>query len=123
MEADTSSPSAETPPVATPISGVASGAMPPVQFGRIQLDIGNSVLPAAKLNPTPSSKDGLSEEAELQIRSLGCDLIQIAGKLLKLPQVSRFLSYWSTRSQGAFLRWPWQLAACSSSASTTPSPW
>ena len=57
-------------------------------YGHIRLDISNSVLPLDKLSPTPSAKDGLSEEIEMQIRSLGCDLIQIAGKLLKLPQVS-----------------------------------
>ena len=57
------------------------------QFGRILLDISNSVLPRDKLVETPSSKDGLPTESELQIRSLACDLLQIAGKLLKIPQV------------------------------------
>ena len=57
------------------------------QFGRIILDISNSVLPDDKLMSTPSSKDGLPTESELQIRSLACDLVQIAGKLLKIPQV------------------------------------
>ena len=57
------------------------------QFGRILLDISNSVLPRDKLGETPSSKDGLPTESELQIRSLACDLLQIAGKLLKIPQV------------------------------------
>ena len=57
------------------------------QFGRILLDISNSVLPRDKLAETPSSKDGLPTESELQIRSLACDLLQIAGKLLKIPQV------------------------------------
>ena len=57
-------------------------------YGHIRLDISNSVLPLDKLSPTPSAKDGLSEEIEMQIRSMGCDLIQIAGKLLKLPQVA-----------------------------------
>ena len=63
-------------------------------FRRIVLDISNSVLPRDKLAETPSSKDGLPTESELQIRSLACDLLQIAGKLLKIPQV-RFvvLSY------------------------------
>ena len=65
-----------------------SSSDPPTEFSRIQLDISNSVLPLSRLTPTPSSRDGLTEEAELQLRSLGCDLIQLAGKLLKLPQVS-----------------------------------
>ena len=57
------------------------------QYGHIRLDISNSVLPLDKLSPTPSAKDGLSEEEEMQIRSLGSELIQLAGKLLRLPQV------------------------------------
>ena len=57
-------------------------------FGHIRLDISNSVLPLDKLSPTPSGKDGLSEEVEMQIRSLGCEVIQLSGKLLRLPQVS-----------------------------------
>ena len=63
-------------------------------FGHIRLDISNSVLPLDKLSPTPSAKDGLSDEVEMQIRSLGCELIQLAGKLLRLPQVSHgFLTF------------------------------
>ena len=57
------------------------------QYGHIRLDISNSVLPLDKLSSTPSSKDGLSEEMEMQIRSYGTELIQLAGKLLRLPQV------------------------------------
>ena len=57
------------------------------QFGHIKLDISNSVLPFEKLASTPSTNDGLSDDVEIQIRSLGCELIQLAGKLLKLPQV------------------------------------
>ena len=57
------------------------------QFGHIKLDISNSVLPFEKVASTPSTNDGLSDDIEIQIRSLGCELIQLAGKLLKLPQV------------------------------------
>ena len=65
------------------------------QFGHIKLDISNSVLPYAKLVTTPSSNDGIPEDTEHQIRSLGCELIQLAGKLLKLPQVRihKFIVY------------------------------
>merc|ERR550539_1845385 len=62
--------------------------IPKDQFGHIKLDISNSVLPYEKLNQTPSSNDGLPVDVEIQIRSLGCELIQLAGKLLKLPQVA-----------------------------------
>ena len=58
------------------------------QFGHIVLDISNSVLPLERLSVTPSSLDGLKEQDEFGLRSLGCDYIQIAGKLLRLPQVS-----------------------------------
>ena len=69
-------------------------------FGHIRLDISNSVLPLEKLSATPSNKDGLNEEIEMQIRSLGCEMIQLAGKLLKLPQVrmwkkSLFIVVWT----------------------------
>ena len=69
-------------------------------FGHIRLDISNSVLPLEKLSATPSNKDGLNEEIEMQIRSLGCEMIQLAGKLLKLPQVrmkekSLFVFVWT----------------------------
>ena len=62
-------------------------SLTPSNWCCILLDISNSVLPRDKLAETPSSKDGLPTESELQIRSLACDLLQIAGKLLKIPQV------------------------------------
>lgn len=57
-------------------------------FGRVLLNISNSVLPLEKLSPTPSSLDSMSQEVETDLRNLGCNLIQTAGKLLKLPQVA-----------------------------------
>ena len=79
-------------PVPSPASAAGPAAeVPRPQFGKIRLDIWNSVLPRDKLCPTPSQKDGLSEELETQIRSLGCELIQLAGKLLRLPQVQRII--------------------------------
>ena len=84
----TSASSSSVQPVASATQAASGSSVPAQEYGRIVLDISNSVLPLSRLSPTPSSKDGLSEEAELQLRSLGCDLIQVAGKLLKLPQVS-----------------------------------
>ena len=75
-----------TNPSVVPCS-VNSNMIAKEQFGHIKLDIGNSVLPFEKLASTPSTNDGLSDDVEIQIRSLGCELIQLAGKLLKLPQV------------------------------------
>ena len=61
---------------------------PEEKFGAVVLTISNSVLPMEKLSPTPSSRDGMSQAVEDDLRNLGCDLIQTAGKLLKLPQVA-----------------------------------
>lgn len=58
-------------------------------FGKIILTLENAILSVEKLeNPTVSQEDGLSREIELDLRILGCELIQTAGILLKLPQVS-----------------------------------
>ena len=58
------------------------------KWGDVMLTISNSVLPLEKLSPTPSSLDSMSQVVEDDLRNLGCNLIQTAGKLLKLPQVA-----------------------------------
>ena len=58
-------------------------------YGKIILTLENAILPSEKLNAsTVSEEDGLSQEIEIDLRILGCELIQTAGILLKLPQVS-----------------------------------
>ncbi|XP_066997668.1 cyclin-L1 isoform X1 [Anabrus simplex] len=57
-------------------------------YGRIVLTLKNCLLPEEKLSPTPSQTDGLDKETETDLRVLGCELIQTAGILLKLPQVA-----------------------------------
>lgn len=57
-------------------------------YGKIVLTLKNCLLPEEKLMPTPSQLDGLDLETETDLRILGCELIQTAGILLKLPQVS-----------------------------------
>lgn len=58
-------------------------------YGKIVLTLENALLPVEKLEThTVSQKDGLAEETEMDLRILGCELIQTAGILLKLPQVS-----------------------------------
>lgn len=54
----------------------------PQQFGKIILTLENCLLSDNKLQ-----QDGLDKETETNLRILGCELIQIAGILLKLPQV------------------------------------
>lgn len=58
-------------------------------YGKILLTLQNCLLPDDKLNTTPSSLDGLDSETETDLRILGCELIQTAGILLKLPQVKQ----------------------------------
>ncbi|XP_039961654.1 cyclin-L1 [Bactrocera neohumeralis] len=60
----------------------------PRLFNKIVLTLENSLIPEAKLNATPSHVDGLDPETEKDLRILGCELIQTAGILLKLPQVA-----------------------------------
>lgn len=60
----------------------------PRLFNKIVITLENSLIPEEKLNATPSHVDGLDPETEKDLRILGCELIQTAGILLKLPQVA-----------------------------------
>ncbi|KAJ3149041.1 hypothetical protein HDU89_004043 [Geranomyces variabilis] len=53
-----------------------------------KLSLQNSVLTLAQLECTPSADDGLPAALEQELRALGCELIQSAGSLLRLPQVA-----------------------------------
>uniref|UniRef100_A0A1L8DX27 Putative cdk9 kinase-activating protein cyclin t n=1 Tax=Nyssomyia neivai TaxID=330878 RepID=A0A1L8DX27_9DIPT len=57
-------------------------------YGQIVISLENCLLPEGKLEQTPSHLDGLDRETEFDLRILGCELIQTAGILLKLPQVA-----------------------------------
>ncbi|BES88186.1 Cyclin, N-terminal domain [Nesidiocoris tenuis] len=57
-------------------------------YGKVELSLNNVLLPEEKLVNTPSRQDGMSVELETDLRILGCELIQTAGILLKLPQVA-----------------------------------
>ncbi|XP_064641851.1 cyclin-L1-like [Lineus longissimus] len=57
-------------------------------FSKVVLTLDNVLVPPDKLYPTPSMIDGLDAEIEIDLRILGCELIQTAGILLKLPQVA-----------------------------------
>lgn len=56
---------------------------------KVLLTLSNVLLPKEKLTSTPSMTDGLDFETEVNLRIVGCEWIQTAGILLKLPQVSR----------------------------------
>ena len=65
------------------------GATLPRDFSRVVLTLENVLIPDEKLSVTPSMLDGLDKEVEQDLRVLGCEMIQTAGILLKLPQVSQ----------------------------------
>lgn len=54
---------------------------------KVLLTLSNVLLPKEKLTSTPSMIDGLDFETEVDLRIVGCEWIQTAGMLLKLPQV------------------------------------
>ncbi|CAF1189165.1 unnamed protein product [Rotaria sordida] len=60
------------------------------EFGHIVLTLSNVLLPPEKLypNPTPSTIEGLPWDVEYDLRLIGCELIQTACLLLKLPQTA-----------------------------------
>ena len=56
-------------------------------FSKVVITLHNVLVPSEKLSVTPSMLDGLEKETETDLRVLGCELIQTAGILLKVPQV------------------------------------
>lgn len=56
-------------------------------YSQVYLTIDNSIVPEERLSPTPSMLDGLDLSSETDLRVLGCELIQAAGILLRMPQV------------------------------------
>ena len=61
---------------------------PAKKYGSVVITLENVLLPPEKLSPSPSQQDGLDPEIEMDLRILGCELIQTGGILLRLPQVS-----------------------------------
>ena len=62
-------------------------------YGKIELQLDQCLLPDSLLMETPSQIDGLSKSEEMDLRILGCEMIQVSGILLKLPQVIMLNSY------------------------------
>ena len=60
---------------------------PAYDYGKIVLSLDNVLLPPEKTTSSPSQADGLDPKSEKQLRFIGCELIQTAGMLLKVPQV------------------------------------
>lgn len=64
----------------------------PRDFSKVILTLDNVLIPDDKLSPTPSLQDGLDFDTEMDLRIIGCELIQTAGILLKVPQVRAFVA-------------------------------
>lgn len=62
------------------------------EYGSVFISLENCIIPEEKLENTPSVMDGLNSEIETDLRIVGCEYIQNAGILLKIPQVEMFLS-------------------------------
>uniref|UniRef100_A0A8C7R543 Cyclin-L1 n=1 Tax=Oncorhynchus mykiss TaxID=8022 RepID=A0A8C7R543_ONCMY len=57
-------------------------------YSGVTLTLDNCLLPLERLQQSPSAEHGLSADTEEQLRMRGCELIQAAGILLRLPQVA-----------------------------------
>lgn len=76
----------------TPGSGGAAPASQGMLIGDrlysgVLITLENCLLPDDKLRFTPSMSSGLDTDTETDLRVVGCELIQAAGILLRLPQV------------------------------------
>jgi len=60
-------------------------------YDRILISLENCIIPSEKLDETPSMKDGLDRDTENDLRMFGCEMVQTAGILLKVPQVTPHL--------------------------------
>ena len=85
------------------INGPAK-APPKYEYGDVRIMLENCILPEERLFSTPSMRDGLDKEIEIDLRIVGCEYIQIAGILLKLPQVLAFPVHCDLNSCGLVLR-------------------
>ena len=58
------------------------------EYDDIKLSMENCIMPSELLDETPSMKDGLDRDTESDLRRFGCEMIQVSGLLLRLPQVA-----------------------------------
>lgn len=58
------------------------------EFHKVVMNLDNLAVPNERLLNTPSAKDGVSAQLEMDLRIVGCEYIQSVGLLLKLPQVN-----------------------------------
>lgn len=71
------------------VAGKTKKAKPQTyDYDEIMLTMEKCILPPEMLDVTPSMKDGLDRDTENDLRRFGCEMIQVSGLLLKLPQVA-----------------------------------
>ena len=58
------------------------------RYSGVALTLDNCLLSPDRLERSPSAEQGLPLDTEEQLRTQGCELIQAAGILLRMPQVS-----------------------------------
>lgn len=63
--------------------------LPQRNYGKVIISLENCIFDREKLKTTASKVDGLDLNTEISLRILGCEYIQTAGILLRLPQASR----------------------------------
>lgn len=68
---------------------MASSRSKSYDYGSVEIALENCIIPKEKLENTPSVLDGLNIDVETDLRIVGCEYIQTAGILLKLPQVKK----------------------------------
>ncbi|VDP75463.1 unnamed protein product [Echinostoma caproni] len=73
---------------ASKTSTLQRGPDPSWDYCGVKLTIHNIIIPLERLSPTPSQLDNMSPDMEIDLRIVGCELIQDSGVLLKLPQVA-----------------------------------
>lgn len=56
-------------------------------YSGVLISLENCLIPEEKCSLTASMLDGLGNDTETDLRCVGCELIQSAGILLRLPQV------------------------------------
>lgn len=94
-----------------------AAAKPPKTYGKVVLTLHNCLLPESTFKETPSQADGLDIDTETDLRILGCEMIQTAGILLKLPQVAMatgqmyLMRFYYSKS---FVRYPMETTAMGS---------
>ena len=69
---------------------MASSSQKNSDYETVEMSLENIIIPEEKLQRTPSVVDGLNIEIETDLRIVGCEYIQTAGILLKVPQVKTF---------------------------------